>query len=162
EMMPMLQALLADRFHLKSHHETKELPLYALVIAKDGIRFRKADGECPAAADGKYPCGGFNIRKGGLLTGYKVTIAQMTQALAFIVGRQVSDRTGLSGIYDIDLHWVGDELSQEPGASAPQTDASGPSLFSALQEQLGLKLEAQRGPVELIVIDHAERVPSEN
>jgi uncharacterized protein (TIGR03435 family) len=162
EMMPMLQTLLVDRFQIKMHRETKELPLYALVIAKDGIKFRKADGDCPAVAEGKYPCGGFNINRGGLLTGYKVSIAQMTQALAFIVGRTVTDRTGLKGIYDIDVRWSADELGQEPGASAPTPDSSGPSLFSALQEQLRLKLEAQKGPVDFIVVDHAEKVPAEN
>ena len=70
QMMPMLQTLLVDRFQLKTHRETKELPLYALVIAKGGPKIRKADGDCPAVLDGKYPCGGFNIRRGGLLTGY--------------------------------------------------------------------------------------------
>jgi uncharacterized protein (TIGR03435 family) len=86
----------------------------------------------------------------------------MTQALGFIVNRTVTDKTGLNGIYDIDVRWTGDEFSQEPGTSASTPDSSGPSLFSALQEQLGLKLEAQKGPVEFIVVDRAERVPSEN
>jgi uncharacterized protein (TIGR03435 family) len=178
-MLPMVQTLLEDRLQLKFHHETKEVPVYALVVAKAG-KLRAAEGECPPPPKtlpppepGKLPftpCGGFFMFPGHL-AGQKATIAQLIDPLSRFTGRIVLDKTNLTGKYDIDLQYT-PEQSQIPAAAPggapppglpplPPIDPNGPSLFTALQEQLGLKLESQKGPVEIMVIDHVER-PSEN
>ena len=110
----------------------------------------------PADLHGLPPCGGFNGRKADI-NGLKVTTAALANQLEFILRSMVSDETGLAGHdYDMHLHWTPDDL----GAGAPEpgnADASGPSIFTALQEQLGLKLESRKGPVDVIVIDRAEK-----
>jgi uncharacterized protein (TIGR03435 family) len=176
-MLPMLQTLLEDRLQLKFHHETKELPIYALVTAKAGKLHESEGGECPPMPDrlppppepGKLPsppCGGM-FRTPGHVVGQKVAMAQLTDLLSNMSGRIVLDKTGLTGKYEINLDYT-PEQSQlqlppggDPGIPVPRPDPNGPSLFTALQEQLGLKLESQKGPVEIMVIDHVER-PSEN
>jgi uncharacterized protein (TIGR03435 family) len=177
-MLPMLQTLLEDRLQLKFHRETKELPIYALTIAKAG-KLHEAEGECgprpatppPLPEPGKLPtppCGGFFIVP-GRLSGQKVAIGQLIDALSRFTNRVVLDKTGLSGKYDINLEYTPDQgqLQPPPGPPPPgmpplpAIDPNGPSLFTVLQEQLGLKLESQKGPVEIMVIDHVER-PSEN
>jgi uncharacterized protein (TIGR03435 family) len=141
----MLQALLADRFRLKVRHETRQLPVYVLTIAKNGPRFleTKANGTTIDGGNGKIRVqGGDN------------TVELLAEQLATDLGRPVIDQTKILGRYDIDLHWSPDELS-------PTSDISGPSIFTAIQEQLGLKLESQKGPVQVLVIDHVE-MPSDN
>jgi uncharacterized protein (TIGR03435 family) len=178
---PMLQALLADGFQLKIHRETKDLPLYALVVARKdgklGPRLTESkEGSCtpidpskppPPREPGKSPtlgCGGVMMGPRGL-TATSAPIANMIPALSRILGRTVVDKTGLTGKFDISLEWTPDESQAMPfPADAPKpspSDVTGPSIFTALQEQLGLKLESQKGSVEMIVIDHAEK-PSEN
>jgi uncharacterized protein (TIGR03435 family) len=178
EMLPMIQAMLEDRLKLKVHHETKEQPVYALLVAKAG-KLHEAQGECgprpstppPPPEPGKLPtapCGGFFMFP-GRLSGQKVGIAQFIESLSRFTGRIVLDKTNLTGKYDIDLQYTPDagQFPTPPGGGPaglpplPQADPNGPSLFTALQEQLGLKLESQKGPVEMMVIDHVER-PSEN
>lgn len=171
----MLQVLLADRFKLKVHQETKELPIYVLVVAKNGAKLEEAKpGDTYAngikGPDGKSGAGMMFGRREGV-TAQGVPIANLVRRLSLLLGRSVVDKTGLSGKYDFTLKWTPDEIrtslskgpeSGEPGpASAAFPDSSGPSLFTALEEQLGLKLESQKGPVEIVVIDHVER-PSEN
>ncbi len=175
-MLPMLQALLEDRLQLKFHHETKELPIYTLVVAKAG-KLHESQGECgpmpdrlpPPPEPGKMPsppCGGM-FRTPGHVAGQKVAMAQLTDLLSNMAGRIVLDKTGLTGKYDISLDYTPEQsqLQLPPGGApdipVPRPDPNGPSLFTALQEQLGLKLESQKGPVEIMVIDHVER-PSEN
>jgi uncharacterized protein (TIGR03435 family) len=180
EISLMLQSLLADRFQLTIHRETKELPVYALVMArKDGKLgpglAESKEGSCtqpdlskppPLPEPGKLPalsCGGF-IAQPRLLRGVSVALAQMTPVLARILGRSVVDKTGLTGKFDISLEWIPDEaqaLQLAPDAPKLPSDAGGPSIFTAIQEQLGLKLESQKSPVEVFVIDRAEK-PSEN
>jgi uncharacterized protein (TIGR03435 family) len=138
----MVQTLLADRFQLKFHHEMKEQPIYALVLGKNGPKFREVNEA------GR----GVGIGGRGRLNGNGADMATFASALSGKLGRSVVDRTGLKGFYDFLLTWTPDEA---------QADAPGPSLFTALQEQLGLKLESMKGPVEILVVDRAER-PSEN
>jgi uncharacterized protein (TIGR03435 family) len=144
----MLQALLADRFHLAAHEETRQLPIYVLVVAKNGPKFKesKANGTTINSGNGYIA-----------VQGSDNTLALLAQQLAQILGRVVVNKTEMQGRYDLTLKWTPDELFG-PNAVSPD---SGPSLFTAIQEQLGLKLEAQRGPVQIIVIDHIE-MPSEN
>jgi len=178
EVEKMLQTLLEDRLQLKVHHETKDLPVYSLVVAKAG-KLHEAEGECGPRPDGPppppepgnpptAPCGGFFMFPGHL-SGQKVPIEQLLDPLSRFTGRNVLDKTNLTGKYDIDLQYTPeqDQFQAPPGGappgmpSLPPIDPNGPSLFTALQEQLGLKLESQKGPVEMIVIDHVEK-PSEN
>jgi bla regulator protein blaR1 len=171
----MLQNLLVDRFHLAFHRETKELPVYALVLArKDGKlgpgMVESKEGGCIARDPSKLgqpPFCGNVLGGASQLTGTAATVGDMALTLATTVGRKVIDKTGLTGKYDITLKYTPDESqiamwtpSGVPPPPAP-ADTSGPSLFTALQEQLGLKLESQKAPVEIFVIDRAEK-PSEN
>jgi uncharacterized protein (TIGR03435 family) len=136
-----LQALLADRFGLKIHREMKDLPMYSLVVAKNGPKLTKnIDAPGPEATMGS-----------GQLKGSKISMSILAGMLAQLLDRTVRDDTGISGDFDVKLDWT-------PGQTA---DMDGPSIFSALQEQLGLKLNAQKGPVEMIIIESAKR-PSAN
>src|ERR1700722_6913624 len=177
-MLPMLQTLLEDRLHFKLHRESKERLVYALVVAKPG-KLHQAEGDWgpmptgppPPPEPGKLPtapCGGFFLFPGHL-SGQKVALSQLLDSLSRFTNRVVLDKTNLSGKYDINLDYTPE---QGPGQAPPPPpppgvpplppiDPNGPSLFTALQEQLGLKLESQKGPVEMLVIDHIER-PSEN
>jgi bla regulator protein blaR1 len=154
EMGMRLQGLLADRFQLKLTRETKELPIYALVIAKGGSKLKENSTE-----------GGMSMGR-GKLTGTGMVIGSVVNALSQQLGRTVVDKTGLTGNYDFKLEWTPDLGQQQPGAkeiggteTAPPD--SGPTIFTALQEQLGLKLESTKGPVEILVIDRVEK-PTEN
>jgi len=162
EYRRMLQALLGDRFQLTLHRETKELPVYALVIAKKGPRLQETH---PGDND---PTGMTFGR--GLLKGEGVPIALLVRHLSQQrLGRPVLDKSGLTGKYDFTLQWTPEEnrapmfKGTRDGGQGPDSppDSSGPSIFTAIQEQLGLRLESQKGPVEVLVIDHVER-PSEN
>jgi uncharacterized protein (TIGR03435 family) len=174
----LLQSLLADRFALKVSHATKELPAYALVVAKNGPKFQeaKAGDTYPngmKGPDGRPVGGAGMMRMGpGELTGQGVPVTFLVHQLSQQLGRSVLDQTGLKGNYDFTLKWTPDPSSgamiQGPPGGAPgpdnappPPDASGPSIFTAVQEQLGLKLESTKGPVEILVIDHVEQ-PSEN
>ena len=157
----LLQSLLADRFGLKVSHQTKELPVYALVVAKDGPKFQQAK------PDDKGP----DIRLGaGQLTFLACPMAIVVAVMSNQMHRTVLDQTRLRGNYDFAVQWTKDQTISgmprelrggDPGPDAAPPDSSGPSFFTALQEQVGLKLESTKGPVDVIVIDHIER-PSEN
>jgi len=158
EIRPMLQALLADRFQLKLRRETKEAPVYELVVAKGGAKLKTSEGE-----------GRDQVRMGrGFVDAQSATMGTVTNQLANQLGRAVIDKTGLTGRYDFKLEWTPDEsqnaMAQQmhPDAPpAPPLDNGGPSIFTALQEQLGLKLENAKGPVEVLVIEKVEK-PSDN
>ena len=171
----MLQALLADRFRLSLHRASKELPVYALVIAKNGPKLRQAKpGE--TYANGLKTAGGRTVGPhmmlmqlgGGQIAGQGVPLESLVKQLSGQLGRTVLDKTGLKGNYDFNLQWTPD-ASRTPmlkGAEGGRLETaappdSGPSIFTAIQEQLGLKLESQKGPVEILVIDHVEK-PSGN
>jgi uncharacterized protein (TIGR03435 family) len=161
----MLQGLLADRFKLTFHYESQELPIYALVVARSdrklGSRLRQTDCVRPDNAvlpgppdlNPQPPCG--TIQTGsGRLTFRGAPMSQIATGLSSHVNRVVLDRTGLSGDFDLDLQWTADQLS--PAAARP-ADPNGPSIVTALQEQLGLRLDSHRGPVEVLVIDSASQ-----
>jgi len=169
----MMQALLADRFKLKAHRETKEAPIYDLVIAKGGFKLKQADPNDTYANGFKGPDGtpsraGMMLMGPGRLTAQAIPISNLANNLSGQVHRTVVDKTGLTGKYDIALQWTPDEGSAPmfpggapPPGAPPPPDPNGPSIFTALQEQLGLRLDATKGPVETLVIDHVEP-PSEN
>ncbi len=158
EMSVMLQALLTERFRLKLRRETRRLPGFVLLVAKSGPKLQPSkSADCstsgpPASpASGEVvspPCGGFFSWK-CRVDGASVAIANVARVLSNVLDRPVTDKTGIQGTYDIHLEWASDEVAVEP--------AAGPSLFTALQERLGLKLESANGPVEVLVIDHAEK-----
>jgi len=167
----MLQALLADRFRLSLHRETRELPVFALIIAKNGPKFQEAKpGDTyPDGIKDMHGKGHGNVMRmrRGQLIGQGVHIADLVQMLSQLqLGRIVLDQTGLTGKYDFNLQWTPD-MDQAPREALPGADnasgpaSSGPSVFTAIQEQLGLKLESRKAPVEVLVIDHVEK-PSEN
>jgi bla regulator protein blaR1 len=165
-----LQMLLLDRFKLVVHHETKELPTYALVLARTdgrlGPRLRRSDVDCsdppnapPLAADGKPSCGFQNFP--GKATG-RVTMSDLAKRMlinALDDRRPVEDRTGLAGTFEFDLDWTPDRPAPPRPADAPPAppiDPNGASIFTALREQLGLKLEPQKGQIDILVVDGAE------
>lgn len=172
----MMQPLLADRFQLKVHTETKDLPVLVLTVAKGGPKLHEAK------PGDTYPNGikGFDGKGGGAglmhmgpgqLTAQGLPISSFVQLLSQQLGHVVQDQTGLTGKYDFALQWTPDQdnsaMMKGPGGGppglgdAPPADSAGPSLLTALQEQLGLKLESQKAPVPVLVIDHVEP-PSEN
>jgi bla regulator protein blaR1 len=167
----MLQALLANRFRLVVHRETKELPGYALVIAKNGPKLHDAKpgdtypngikGPDGQPGEGLMIMGGL----GGPLTGQGITISNLVRVLSQQLGRTIVDETGLAGKYDFTVQWTPDEragpMSAATQGGGSSADSSEPSIFTAIQEQLGLKLESRKVPVEILVIDHVE-APSEN
>jgi uncharacterized protein (TIGR03435 family) len=145
----MLQALLADRFALKVHQETRELPIYALVVSKGGPRFQ------PSTINGT------TINNGSsqiTVKGSDHTLALLAEQLSRSLGRIVVDKTGLDGRYELSLRWTPDDA---PAGGATASADTGPSIFTAIQEQLGLKLESGKGPVPILVIDHLD-LPSQN
>jgi uncharacterized protein (TIGR03435 family) len=153
ELQKMMQSLLAERFKLVTHRETRELPLYALVVAKEGPRIRLT----PAPETmGQNP---FSNPAPGRLIGTQVSPEMLAKVLSGQLNRTVRDHTGLKGVFDFKLEWTPDAAALP---DAPPDLRAGASLFTAIQEQLGLKLEARRGPVEVLVIDRVESTPTEN
>jgi uncharacterized protein (TIGR03435 family) len=180
----MLQALLADRFKLSIHHEPKELPVYALTIAKSGPKLHEAkpgdtyaDATFPYADkfEGGAKAGEMFLVGGGgsagntmTIYGFGVSMPALAKELAVMAGQTVQDKTGLTGSYDFALkYWrtpmrpASEGAPDDQSASAAPDPAGGPSLFTAIRQQLGLKLELGKGPVDIVVIDHVER-PSGN
>ncbi len=191
QLLLMLQSLLEDRFKLRVHRETKELPVYALTVAKGGLKLQPPkEGSCvsaepnapepsgppPQRGSGQplhLPCGGIVVffnRPGPRMIGGQVSMANVVQSLTNILGRAVMDKTGFTGKFDVHLEFAFDDAlagltgpntppfrRQEPGPG----DLDSPSIFAAIQQQLGLKLESAKGPAEVLVVDHVER-PTEN
>jgi uncharacterized protein (TIGR03435 family) len=154
-----MQTLLADRFHLQLHRETRELPAYTLTVAKGGSKLEQSKSR---ELRMNWGMGRFDYRG--------APMSMLATTLTQLAGRIVVDQTGLTGNYDLTLQWTPDEAQSQvfrragDWASAGEAsipDASGPSLFTALKEQLGLRLEATKAPIEMLVVDHAEH-PSEN
>lgn len=162
----MLQSILADRFKLSVHWEMKEMPVYMLTIAKDGPRLREAAPDPNSA--GKTRASGVVRRGAPHLIIEGGTIAALARHLSNATGRTVVDKTGLAGRYDYHLDWTPDTIQpaenavpNAAGISASGPDSDAPSIFTAVEEQLGLRLEPQKAPVQILVIDHAEK-PSPN
>jgi uncharacterized protein (TIGR03435 family) len=157
QQLLMVQRLLADRFQLSIRREMRQAPAYALVVSKNEPKL-KAAAPCTNSAAGSR-CGGFTTRPGSFV-GRSVSIAQVATLLTGRSGRPVVNRTSIEGVYDVELTWTPDpsQLPRGPAPDdAPPFDPSGPSLFTALDEQLGLKLEPTTAPKEHLVIDRIER-----
>jgi len=177
QMWLMLRALLADRFQLKLHRETRDLPVYALTATKGGPRLpAPKGGPCnetmppppgPGQPRPSPPCGPGIFKAGTGLTmhGLNLTMAKFTEFLGKMIGRDVIDRTGFTRKFDLQLDFAFDDaitgLPHPPASDQPADSAARPTIFTAIQQQLGLKLESTKGPVEVLVIDHVER-PTEN
>jgi uncharacterized protein (TIGR03435 family) len=177
----MLQSLLEDRFQLKTHRETKELPVLTLVSNRGGFKLpAPRDGVCvdsPADAAAEWAGGGRMAAPGELppakgrcgsaivsvaqIRGGKIAMSELVRALSMVLGRSVIDKTGFTALFDVQLDFVPDETTPAMPPPPPGSGISGVSIAQALQEQLGLRLEPAKGPVELIVVDQAER-PSPN
>ena len=185
DMSIAVRAMLEDRFQLQAHRETRDLPVYNLVIAKDGAKmkavtapppFNPAEAPPPppprpGASANFTPPPGMIFRGLNNVIGSAIPIEQLVSVLSSFLGRLVIDRTDLKGYFDLKLEFApqstpgnrlgpgtaGGQAVGQPAASDPQ----GPSIFTAVQEQLGLRLESSRGPIEVIVIDSIQK-PSEN
>jgi uncharacterized protein (TIGR03435 family) len=154
----MQQALFADRLKLKVHFETREMPIFALVVAKGGLRMHEAKpGDTYAnglkGGDGKAFGGGSYMVGNGKMTAQGISMDSLAANLAGTTGHIVSNKTGLTGVYDFTLQYA--------DSDPPPPDSTAPSIYTAIEEQLGLKLESSKGPVQVLVIDHVER-PSAN
>jgi uncharacterized protein (TIGR03435 family) len=177
----MLQDLLVERFRISFHHETKDLPLYELVVAKNGPRLKpwqeKPDAQpVPQQAPGAPPPmgkDGFPVVQPGhfvsttvngrvRIAASKLPISRLAGTLANQLGRPVLDKTGLADLYDYTLEFSPEGLAGGLAAAAPPGDQDTLSLFTAVQEQLGLRLEQKKGPVDVLVIDHVEKTPTDN
>ena len=182
ERRSMLLPLLVERFNLKYHHETREMTSYSLVIAKGGLKMKRSevqppppDAKPPDAKPGEpelpRPQQRRMLRLGGRgnLEAEGSDTHMLARVLSQQLGRTVIDNTGLTASYDYTLHWTPDDApppmpgGAEGGTPHPDNsgDAVGPSLFTAVQEQLGLKLESTKGMADVVVIDHID-LPSEN
>jgi uncharacterized protein (TIGR03435 family) len=144
ELLAMLRNLFAERFQLIAHREMRDTSVYALVTARTdgslGPHMRRSQVDCEAVR-----CR--ISTNAGRIVGTGTTIAELMRRLSPTLGRPLVDRTGLSGPFDLELKWSPDQTA----------DTAGPSIFTAIQEQLGLKLESQRAPIEVLVIDRLER-----
>ncbi len=158
----MTRSLLEDRFKLKAHRETKEMPVFSLIVAKGGFKLKPADPNDTYANGLKGP-DGVAFRGGSMrftmesLQAQAITMTGLAGSLQgqSMIHRLVIDNTGEAGKYDFELHWYNEDMHHN------DTDPPGPSLFAALEEQLGLKLESTKATVDTVVVDHAEK-PSEN
>jgi uncharacterized protein (TIGR03435 family) len=155
QLAEMLQPVLADRFQLRVHHETRTLPVYNIVLAKGGLKMKESAP--PAAPDSPASPAGAPSRRcfhtsvgNGLRVEHDCTMSDIRNILEGPSGRYLIDNTGLIGRYDVDLHWTPDNTP----ADSPLV--GGPSIFTAVQEQLGLKLEPAKAPVDVLVVDSAQ------
>jgi uncharacterized protein (TIGR03435 family) len=149
QLRTMLQTLLADRFKLELHHQTKELAAYVLVVAKNGPKFHESEtaGESSIQPDQKRMS----------VTVQRTPLSQLTEMLSSVFRAPVVDMTGLKGKYDVTLN-----LSKYVGDMQPAHDDPLSIFMAGLQEELGLKLESKKMPIDLLIIDRAEKVPVEN
>ena len=169
----MLQNLLVERFKLAYHREKKEVPAYGLVVAKGGPKFKESVPAPPPEDSDQPPAkptpmkrdeAGYPILPAGrdstmaIMNGFAsqrfgdATMEDLAMHLGFQLHAPVADATGLKGKYDFSLRWVTDRMPEE----------SGPNLLRAVQEQLGLKLEPRKTPIDVVVVDHCEKTPTEN
>jgi uncharacterized protein (TIGR03435 family) len=159
----MLQALLVERFKIAFHRDKKEMGIYALVVGKSGLKLKEVAE--PAGA------GRLFVRNGHVET--QATLSFFADLISRLVDRPVFDRTGLKASYDIFLEWTPEpgqgslfkgfpSPPSQPGTEGANPERTGPSLFTAIQEQLGLKLESRKAPVDIVAIDQIQKVPAEN
>jgi uncharacterized protein (TIGR03435 family) len=138
----MLQTLLRERFKLTLHRETKVLPVYLLMVGKNGPHLQ------PAALGDRVSLTSYGGHDGVRVSGDSATMETLAHRLSLDLDHPVFDKTGITGTFQIKLEWA--------------REGDGPSAFTAVQEQLGLKLETSKAPIEVLVIDHAQRIPAEN
>jgi uncharacterized protein (TIGR03435 family) len=172
EMLLMLRTLLAERFKLVIRRETRQLPMFAVVLARPDGRLgpqlrvstvdcaalfaaAKARGEQPPPTTNGRPTCGTRTGRGTMMT-TGTSMADFARNISSATGRPVVDKTGLTGSYDLDLTWTPDQGPPNPDGTAAQPPGDGVSLFTAVQEQLGLRLDAQLGPVDVLVIDSVQ------
>jgi uncharacterized protein (TIGR03435 family) len=180
----MLQNLLADRLGLKVHWATLQTDMYALVVAKGGPKLKLAAPDSPQASDDASTNGnpdrtgsnGFPIPAAGNghwrgatpggkigLRGHNETVAELASAIASqTLGAPLADATGLTGRYDYTIFWSTAATDAARRGTPVTDDSDGPSIFDAVEEQLGLKIERRKGPVQMLVVDHVEKKPTEN
>ena len=153
QVRAMFRMFMADRFELTAHMETKEVPVYALVVTGSGSKLKTSTVEAPSftRTPGHYSARGITMQ---------ALVDRFGQA--FQLGRPILDFTGLTGKYDADLDWDANDLGSTTGESAKSDPGNAPSVFTALQEQLGLKLEPRKAPVDVLVVDRIARTPKEN
>jgi uncharacterized protein (TIGR03435 family) len=176
-----LQSLLEDRFNLKLHRDSRELPVFELSQVKGGSKLKLSDdqtplkppepgaGPRPPQAGASMPRGSMSMMiGGGELEASAMPVTSLAGALAQILGRTVIDKTELQGLYDFKLRWtpevgqtIGPSGPPPPGVVPPPVDPSGPSLVTAIQDQLGLKLDSMKEPVQVLLIDAVQK-PTEN
>lgn len=148
----MMQTLLTERFKLVVHRESKILTGYALVVAASGPKIHPVEPGQSGENWGR-----------GILKGQSVSMKRLAQMLSARLQGPVEDKTGLLGVFNFTLTWTPDDVpSGQPPADPTPDRRDGPSIFSALQEQLGLRLEARKIPTQILVVDHAEKAPIEN
>jgi uncharacterized protein (TIGR03435 family) len=171
EMQLMMQSLLEDRFQLKAHYESREVPVYHLVLIKSG-KMKLSEDQSSGATDDKRTIGGIPLRRGGStiatlgkpqpgsarvfhMVGNAIPTSEVVQMIQGWVDRPVIDQTNLKGLFDVEAQF-------SPAAASPTNpDPVGPSIFTAIQQDLGLKLESSKGPVDVLVIDSVSK-PTEN
>ena len=175
EYQRMLRALLEDRFKLELHHETRDLPAYELFLAKGGSLLKPADPKAcdPVGATNDQGTNRVGVTCGTFFTGQtsidarSMTMTQFANVLAIVLGRPVVDRSGIDGRFDIHLNLDPQGVNLGNGftgltSDADQRDGAQPSIFSALQQQLGLRLQSHKEPTDVIVIDRLNRLPTDN
>jgi uncharacterized protein (TIGR03435 family) len=153
QLMQMLQTLLAERFQLKLHHETKELSVYALVVAKNGPKLLAGDPKAAANMDFVTVPGGISFHNYPM-----AALAEQLSGRIFGLEYPVIDQTGLDGVYNLTLKLADSMADLKRSAEKGEN----PPVFSVLQEQAGLRLAGQKMPIDILVVDHAEKVPVEN
>jgi len=165
ERNQMMESVLVDRFKFAAHRETRELPVYELVVAKGGPKLKEAvpgDTYPTGLKDDQGKSSPGTVRVGlGTMDCQAIQIASLVEGLTLLTGRTVVDKTGLIGKYDIKLRWTPEDshpASNGEGRAAGESDVD---FFTAIQEQLGLKFKPAKGPVDVLVVDHIEK-PSEN
>jgi uncharacterized protein (TIGR03435 family) len=152
QLQVLLRGLLTDRFKLVVHHESREVPAFALVVAKGGSKLHEAT----------KPRGFFTARP-GLIQGARVSTAELASALARMLGHLVADETGLTAMYEVKMEWTPDQASPVTNADEQSTAPEpGPSLLTAVNDQLGLRLQTRKVSADLVVVDHVEKTPAEN
>lgn len=147
----MLQSMLAERFKLTLHHETRELPVYGVVVAKNGPKFKEVEDTGGTST---------NSNRGNFV-GERCSMPTFCAYLARHMDRPVIDMTNLTGVFNLTLHFMPDE-GLPPRDDAKAGTEAYPPLLTALQEQLGLKMEPRKAPIDMLVVDHMDKVPSEN
>ncbi len=158
KMLPLLQLLLADRFHLEMHREPKQRPAYVLMVGTNGPKFEAAD-----AGGTGLPFKKASKSSGGGIHSANLTMPKFAEILSLRLAYPVLDQTGLAGSYRVTLEWAAESKVTKPGKTdkaPPDTDR--PSIFTALRDQMGLRLQARKAPVEIFVIDHIEKTPTAN